>query len=155
MANEIALFSNFGLATPARITYSPSQNVFVGNAWTSCTGRTYCNTMRLGHGMLIKEDVGSNSWGTYLNAVRIYDTATKKLLCEKIYPMYQGAHYSKYTVKCVVTRLLENLLLSSAKEQHMYLDENRVRRELAAQIDYAFSANQMEVLHSELKALGY
>jgi len=155
MANEIALFSNFGLATPARITYSPEQNLFVGNAWTSYSGRTYCNTMRLGRGLLIKEDVGSNGWGTYLNGVHIYDTMTKKLLCEKIYPMYQGAHYSKFTVKNVVTRLLEDLLISSAKEQHLYIDENRMRRELRAQIDYAFNANQLEVLKSETKALGY
>lgn len=155
MANEIALFRNFGLATPASITYSPTQNVFVGNAWTSCTGRNYCNTMRLGRGMMIKEDVGSNDWGTYLNAVRIYDTTTRKLLCEKVYPMYQGAWYSKLTVKNVVKRLLEDLVISSAREQHMYLDEDQVRRELEAQIDYAFNENQMEVLRSEVKALGF
>lgn len=46
MANEIALFRNFGLATPSAITYSAPMNAFVGTGFTSAAGNSYFNAAR-------------------------------------------------------------------------------------------------------------
>lgn len=38
MTQEISLFRNFGLATPAAISYSAPMNAFVGSAFASLIG---------------------------------------------------------------------------------------------------------------------
>ena len=46
MANEIALFRNFGVSTPTAVTYSTPMNAFIGAGFTSSAGNTYFNAAR-------------------------------------------------------------------------------------------------------------
>ena len=44
MTQEISLFRNFGLATPATISYSAPMNAFVGSAFASLIGNIVART---------------------------------------------------------------------------------------------------------------
>lgn len=152
MANEIALFRNFGLATPASISYSSPMNAFVGQGYTSMAGNTYFNALRFGEGILIKEDVGEGYAYTFLNGLKIYDLQTKKLLCEESFNCH---YYSKETVKLDVKRMLTNLILKAARQENRYLIENDVRNRVGQKIDRAFSRNQIEMMSQQMRALGF
>ena len=138
MANEIALFRNFGLATPANITYSSPMNAFVGQGYTSMAGNTYFNAVRFAEGILIKEDVANGYARTFLNGLKIYDLHTKKLLCEESFHCH---YYSKDAVKSDVKRMLTNLILKAARQENRYLCEGEVRGRICQIIDRAFSTN--------------
>lgn len=155
MKQEIALFKNFGLATPSSITFSESMNAFVGSGYTSMAGNTYFNAARFAEGLLIKEDVGEGYSATFLNGLHIYDLKTHKLLVEKVYPMYQGAFYSKEHVKIVATRLLSDLIVEAAEEQGSYMNEQEVSRKVRAILDRSFSNNQLQELEKNVKVLGF
>ena len=152
MENQIALFRNFGLATPATISYSTPMNAFVGQGFTSAAGNTYFNAARFGEGILIKEDVGQGYAYTFLNGLHIYDLVTKKLLCER----YFNCHfYSKDTVRQDVKRMLEDLILESAQKERRLLNAGEVRSRIASIVDKAFSTNQVEMLQKQMRALGF
>ena len=155
MANEIALFKNFGLATPKGISYSESINAFVTTALAFPSGNAYCNAARFAEGLLIKEDVGHGHMYTFLNGVHIYDLKTHKLLAEKVFPMYEGLFYSTDTVKSVATRLLTSLLVDAAREQGCVLYESDASRKVRAILDRSFSNNQLQELEKNVKALGF
>lgn len=152
MANEIALFRNFGLATPASITYSSPMNAFVGTGYTSAAGNTYFNAVRFAEGILIKEDVGDGYARTFLNGLKIYDLHTKKLLCEESFHCH---YYSKDTVKSDVKRMLTNLILKAARQENRYLCEGDVRGRIGQIIDRAFSTNQIDMMNKQMRALGF
>lgn len=155
MANEIALFRNFGLATPKGISYSEPMNAFVTTAIAFPSGNSYCSAARFAEGLLIKEDLGQGHTCTFLNGVHIYDLKTRKLLAEHIFPMYEGAFYSKETVKNIATRLLTSLLVDAAREQGYTLYENDAYRQVRAILDRSFSNNQLQELEKNVKALGF
>lgn len=152
MANEIAIFRNFGLSTPASITYSSPMNAFVGQGLTSLAGNTYFNALRFADGILIKEDVGEGFAYTFLNGLKIYDMRTKKLLCEESFHCH---YYSKDTVKSDVKRMLERLILDAAKKERRYLSAGDVHRRINDLIDRAFSHNQVEMMQQQMRALGF
>ena len=152
MANEIALFRNFGLATPASITYSTPMNAFVGQGYTSMAGNTYFNAMRFAEGILIKENVGEGYARTFLNGLKIYDLHTKKLLCEESFNCH---YYSKDTVKSDVKRMLTNLIIKAAQQENRYLSESDVRNRISQIIEKAFSNNQIEMMNQQMRALGF
>lgn len=152
MANEIALFRNFGLATPANITYSSPMNAFVGQGYTSMAGNTYFNAVRFADGILIKEDVANGYARTFLNGLKIYDLHTKKLLCEESFHCH---FYSKDTVKSDVKRMLTNLILKAARQENRYLCEGDVRGRIDQIIDRAFSTNQIDMMNKQMRALGF
>jgi hypothetical protein len=152
MANEIALFRNFGLATPASITYSTPMNAFVGQGYTSMAGNPYFNAMRFADGILIKEDVGEGYAYTFLNVLKIYDLHTKKLLCEESFNCH---YYSKDTVKSDVKRMLTNLIIKAAQQENRYLSESDVRNRISQIIEKAFSNNQIEMMNQQMRALGF
>ena len=152
MANEIALFRNFGLATPASITYSTPMNAFVGQGYTSMAGNTYFNAIRFADGILIKEDVGEGYAYTFLNGLKIYDLHTKKLLCEESFNCH---YYSKDTVKSDVKRMLTNLIIKAAQQENRYLSESDVRNRISQIIEKAFSNNQIEMMNQQMRALGF
>lgn len=157
MENQIALFRNFGLATPSRFSYSQEMNAITGNGFTSAMGNSYFNALRFAEGLLIKEDVGFGGMynRTFLNGLRIFDLRTRKLLAEKIYPMYEGALYSKEVVKSVTRRLLSNLILQEAKEQGYFVTESEVERQLSNFLDCAFSKDQLQEMENNVKAIGF
>jgi hypothetical protein len=152
MAHEIALFRNFGLATPASITYSTPMNAFVGQGYTSMAGNTYFNAMRFADGILIKEDVGEGYAYTFLHGLKIYDLHTKKLLCEESFNCH---YYSKDTVKSDVKRMLTNLIIKAAQQENRYLSESDVRNRISQIIEKAFSNNQIEMMNQQMRALGF
>ena len=155
MKQEIALFKNFGLATPSSITFSESMNAFVTTAQAFPSGNAYGNAARFAEGLLIKEDIGYGQPYTFLNGLHIYDLKTHKLLAELVYPMYQGAFYSKEHVKTVATRLLSELIVEAAEEQGSYMNEQEVSRKVRAILDRSFSKNQLQELEKNVKALGF
>lgn len=152
MTQEISLFRNFGLATPAAISYSAPMNAFVGSAFTSLAGNTYFNTARFADGILIKEDVGQGWLHTFLNGIHIYDLRTKKLLCEKYFNCH---YYSKETVKTDVKRMLEDLILSAAHKEGRLLNHAEVHSRINGIIDSSFATNQMEMMNRQMRALGF
>jgi hypothetical protein len=152
MANEIALFRNFGLATPASISYSTPMNAFVGTGYTSMAGNTYFNAVRFADGILIKEDVGEGYAYTFLNGLKIYDLQTKKLLCEEYFNCH---YYSKDTVKSDVKRMLKNLILDTARKEGHYISESEVNRRINEIIDRSFATNQVEMMGQQMRALGF
>ena len=152
MANEIALFRNFGLATPANITYSSPMNAFVGQGYTSMAGNTYFNAVRFAEGILIKEDVANGYARTFLNGLKIYDLHTKKLLCEESFHCH---YYSKDAVKSDVKRMLTNLILKAARQENRCLCEGDVRGRIGQIIDRAFSTNQIDMMNRQIRALGF
>ena len=152
MANEIALFRNFGLATPADITYSSPMNAFVGQGYTSMAGNTYFNAVRFAEGILIKEDVADGYARTFLNGLKIYDLHTKKLLCEESFHCH---YYSKDAVKSDVKRMLTNLILKAARQENRYLCEGDVHGRIGQIIDRAFSTNQIDMMNKQMRALGF
>ena len=155
MTNDIALFRNFGLATPASFSYSQPMNAFVGNGYTSTIGNTYFNAVRFVEGLLIKEDVGEGYSATFLNGLQIYDLHTKTLLAEKKCPMYGGAFYSKDLVKRLTSSLLEELILEEAKKQHRLLNQSDVKNVLSRLVANAFEKNQVQELQKSVKAIGF
>lgn len=155
MTNDIALFRNFGLATPASFSYSQPMNAFVGNGYTSTIGNTYFNAVRFVEGLLVKEDVGEGYSATFLNGLQIYDLHTKTLLAEKKYPMYGGAFYSKDLVKQLTFQLLEELLLKEAQKQHYLLNQVDVKNKLSRLVANAFEKNQVQELQKSVKAIGF
>jgi hypothetical protein len=152
MANEIALFKNFGLATPATISYSAPMNAFVGSAFTSAAGNTYFNAARFAEGILIKEDVGEGWLHTFLNGIHIYDLSTKKLLCERYFDCH---YYSKETVKSDVKSMLEDLILSSARKEGRILNYTDVHSRINNIINRSFASNQVEMMNQQMRALGF
>ena len=155
MANEIALFKNFGLATPSNIAYSESMNAFVTSAQTFPSGNAYGSAARFAEGLLIKEDIGYGQPCTFLNGLHIYDLKTHKLLAEKVYPLYQGAFYSKDVVKSVATRLLSALIVTAAEEQGSVINAQDVTNKVRAILDRSFANNQLQELEKNVKALGF
>lgn len=155
MKQEIALFKNFGLATPSSIAFSESMNAFVGNGYTSLAGNTSFNAVRFAEGLLIKEDVcDGHSW-RFLNGLHIYDLRTHKLLAEKVYPMYQGVFRSESLVRSLATCLLSSLIVDAAKEQGSYMNEQEVSCKVRTILDRSFSNNQLQELEKNVKALGF
>ena len=152
MANEIAIFKNFGLATPASINYSAPMNAFVGAGFTSMAGNTYYNAARFAEGILIKEDVGQGYAYTFLNGIHIYDLHTKKLLCECNFHCHR---YSKDTVKSDVKNMLENLILESAQKEGRCLNQGDVHSKIGGIIDRSFATNQLEMMQQQVCALGF
>lgn len=152
MANEIALFKNFGLATPASVNYSAPMNAFVGAGFTSMAGNTYYNAARFAEGILIKEDVGQGYAYTFLNGIHVYDLHTKKLLCERYFNCH---YYSKDTVKSDVKKMLENLILESAQKEGRYLSQGDVHSKIDSIIDHSFATNQLEMMQHQVRALGF
>lgn len=155
MNNEITLFSNFGLATPSSITFSESMNAFVTTAQMFASGNAYGNAARFVNGLLIKEDIGYGQPWTFLNGLHIYDLKTRKLLAEKVFPMYKGAFYSKDTVKHISQALLTDLIVSAADEQGYDVDEKEVSNKIYTMLDRAFSANQLQEMGNNIKAIGF
>lgn len=152
MTNEIALFQNFGLATPSNITYSAPMNAFVGLGYTSIAGNTYFNAARFGEGILIKEDVGEGWLHTFLNGIHIYDLKTKKLLCERSFNCH---YYSKETVKSDVKSMLEDLILSAARTTGRILNYTDVHARINAIVNRSFETNQVKMMNNQIKALGF
>ena len=152
MASEIALFRNFGLSTPTAISYSAPMNAFLGSGFTSQAGNTYFNAARFAEGILIKEDVGEGWLHTFLNGIHIYDLSTKKLLCERFFDCH---YYSKETVKSDVKRMLEDLILSSARKEGRILSYGDVHSRINSIIDRSFATNQIEVMNRQMKVLGF
>lgn len=152
MANEIALFNKFGLATPASITYSTPMNAFVGQGYTSMAGNTYFNAMRFADGIIIKEDVGEGYAYTFLNGLKIYDLQTKKLLCEESFNCH---YYSKDTVKSDVKRMLTKMIIKAAQQENCNLSESDVSNRIGKIIDRAFSTNQIELMNQQMRTLGF
>ena len=152
MTNEIALFRNFGLATPASVSYSAPMNAFVGSSFTSQAGNTYFNAARFAEGILIKEDIGEGWLHTFLNGIHIYDLSTKKLLCERFFDCH---YYSKATVRSDVKCMLTDLILSSARKEGRILNSGEVYSRINSIIDRSFAANQVEVMNQQMKALGF
>ncbi len=155
MTNEIALFRNCGLATPASFSYSQPMNALVGNGFTSYSGNTYFNAVRFAEGLLIKEDVGQGYSATFLNGIQIYDLHSKTLLAEKKYPMYCGEFYSKELVKELTFELLEDLILKEAQKQHRMLNQSEVKSKLSRLLANAFEKNQLQELQKTVKAIGF
>lgn len=152
MENQIALFRNFGLTTPAAISYSTPMNAFVGQGFTSAAGNTYFNAARFGEGILIKEDVGEGWLHTFLNGIHIYDLKTKKLLCERSFNCH---YYSKETVKSDVKSMLEDLILSAARTTGRILNYTDVHARINAIVNRSFETNQVEMMNNQIKALGF
>lgn len=155
MNQEIALFKNFGLATPSSIAYSESMNAFVTTAQAFPSGNAYGCAARFTEGLLIKEDIGYGQPCTFLNGLRIFDLKTHKLLAEKVYPMYRGAFYSKELVKSVSTQLLTELILTAAEEQGRVMNAPEVASRVYVKLDRAFTNNQIQELEKNVKALGF
>lgn len=152
MSQEIAIFRNFGLATPSSITFSASMNAFVGSGYTSTAGNTYFNAARFAEGLLIKEDVGEGWLHTFLNGIHIYDLRSKKLLCERYFDCH---YYSKETVKSDVKHMLEDLIISSARQEGRILSYGDVHSRINAIIDRSFANSQLKELEKNVKALGF
>lgn len=152
MANEIALFSKFGLATPSNIRYSSPMNAFVGSGYTSAAGNTYFNAVRFAEGILIKEDVGEGYAYTFLNGLKIYDLKTKKLLCED---SFHCNYYSKQTVKDEVKRMLKELIMDAARSEGYYISSSEVNKRINSMIDRCFAQNQIEMMGQQIRALGF
>jgi len=152
MTNEIAIFKNFGLTTPANISYSAPMNAFVGSGYTSMAGNTYFNSARFAEGILIKEDVGEGWLHTFLNGIHIYDLHTKKLLCEQSFDCH---FYSKETVKNDVKRMLKELVLKAAQKEGRILNQGDIHSKINSMIDRSFATNQVEMLGNQMKALGF
>lgn len=153
MTQEISLFRNFGLATPNSISYSEPMNAFVTKAQMYASGNSYFNAARFAEGLLIKEDVGQGHLYTFLNGVHIYDIKTRKLLTEMVFPMYQGAFYSKDTVKNISSRLLTNLIVNAAEKQGCTIDEGEVKSKIYSILNRAFANNQLQELEKHVMAL--
>lgn len=144
MKTDIALFEKFGLATSSsNFTYSEVANSFLGNAFTSLAGNTYFNEVRFVEGLLIKEDVGQGYTYTFLNGLRVYDIKTKTLLCEKT---YHNKVYSLYFLKSEVKRMLQDLIISSAKKEGVLLAESEVGAKLEQIINNSFAKDQRQML---------
>lgn len=152
MTNEIALFKNFGLATPASFSYSQPMNAFVGNEYTSAMGNSYFNAVRFVEGLLIKEDVGEGYLYTFLNGLHIFDIRTHTLLAEK---SYYCTCYSKDLVRQQTTILLEELILKEAQKQHRLLNEYDTKKAIAQIISKAFDKKQVQELQKSVKAIGF
>ncbi|MBR1565118.1 MAG: hypothetical protein IJ650_07220 [Paludibacteraceae bacterium] len=157
MKQEIALFRNFGLATPSSVTYSPELNAFITAAFQTMSGNCYFSAMRLSEGILIKEDIGQGGIynRTFLNGVHIYDLKTKTLLCEYIYPMYEGAIYSRSVVATVARRILKELVEKTAQRENFYIEASHVDRVIYQIVNNAVYADQTQELNRQIKSLNY
>jgi len=153
MANEIAIFNKFGLSTSSNFSYSSVDNAFVGNLYISMSGRSYCNKARFIDGLVIKEDVGRNDYGTYLNGLHIYDINSRVLLCEEVFPMYCGRNYSKYEVMRIAKELLYNLIVREAAAQGCNVDRAEVMRKLSELISRCMEENQLEYLERNMRMI--
>ena len=117
--NERTLFQKFGLAKTGNFNYSESANAFIGNAFTSYSGNTYMNEVRLMEGLLIKEDLGQGHTYLFLNGIRIFDIKTKQLVCEK---NFHNTNYSQNYIKSEVKAMLFEVLISAARKENISIN---------------------------------
>lgn len=150
MTQEITLFQNLGLATPASVTFSHNLNALVGAGYTSMAGNTYFNALRMADGLLIKEDIGEGYAHTFLNGLHIYDIHTKALICEKL---FHCKLYSRATAKQSAVKMLINILEQAAAKDNVLLNRIEVQKTVSEIVNRAFFGNQIHEIQKTLKQL--
>ena len=141
MSQEISLFRNFGLATPATVTFSESLNALVGTGYTSMAGNTYFNSLRMSDGLLIKEDIGQGYAYSFLNGLHIYDLRTKTLICEK---WFHCNFYSRDGAKQDATDMLIDMIQQAAKKENILLNYHEVQQRISSIVNNAFFGDQLK-----------
>lgn len=142
MDNSMVIFQKYGLVNSS-LTYSEIANAFLTLGYTSKAGNTYFSALRIGEGLLIKEDIGEASYGSFLNAVRIFSLKSKTLLAENI---FNGKWYSENAVKSVARKMLLDLLKEAHLKGQISFDEDFANRQIDRVLDIAFNEDQRKKL---------
>lgn len=144
MDNSMVIFQKYGMVNSS-LTYSEIANAFLTLGYTSKAGNTYFSVLRIGEGLLIKEDIGEASYGSFLNAVRIFSLKSKTLLAENI---FSGKWYSENVVKSAARKMLIDLLKEAHQIEHISFDEDFANRQIDKVLDIAFNEDQRKMLEN-------
>jgi hypothetical protein len=149
MKAEIIL-QNLGSYLPANTNYSGQANAFLTNGFVSGAGNVYFNAVRLGEGIVVKEDVGQGYARTFLNGLRIYSIKEKKLLADRT---FHCNFYSKEGVKAEIQNMLFQLLKEAAEYSGLRFDMIQSKIAIHSMVDEMFNTDQRQMLQQQNRKL--
>lgn len=144
MENSMVLFQKYGLANSS-CTYSEAANAFLSMGYTSMAGNNYFSAFRFAEGILIKEDIGEASYGSFINCIRIYSIKDKTLLTER---SYHAKWYSMQTIENEAIEMLVNFLKEAADRQGINYDKFKAHNIISEVVGKAMREDQRKMLEN-------
>jgi len=142
MNNSTVIFEKYGLIN-SNVTYSKVANTFLTKGYTSATGNTYFNSIRMAEGILIKEDVGVGYARTFLNGIKIYSTKDKSLIADKT---FHSVFYSALKVKNESKIMLIKILEEVAVKDGIYFDLTKAESIIDRLLNNAINTDQRTMI---------
>jgi predicted house-cleaning noncanonical NTP pyrophosphatase (MazG superfamily) len=147
MTTEIIL-RNLGSYLPERTNYSQQANAFLTNGYASQAGNVYFSAIRLGEGIVVKEDVGHGYAWTFLNGIYIYSTKDKKLLADR---RFHNRKYSKEETQEIIRDILTTLLKEAAEFSNVKYNETEAQFAISRLIFDMYNTDQRQMLQQQNK----
>lgn len=144
------ILQNLGAYLPESATYSEQANAFLTNGYVSGAGNVYFSAVRLGEGIVVKEDVGQGHTRTFLNGLYVYSLKDKKLLSDRT---FHCNFYSKEGVKAELKDMLMKLLDDAARFSGLKYDMDSARAVINRLIGEMFNIDQRQILEHQNKRL--
>ncbi|WP_166386818.1 hypothetical protein [Polaribacter sp. 11A2H] len=138
MNNKTVIFEKYGLIN-STISYSEVANAFLSSGYTSATGNTYFNSIRVAEGILIKEDIGVGYAHTFLNGIKIYSIKDKTLIADNT---FHSVFYSALKVKMEAKKMLMKLLEYTAIQENTLFDYYAAEKIVEKVLNQAIDSDQ-------------
>ena len=143
------ILNQFSLTTE-KFQYSNRVNAFISEGFVSNAGNTYFNAIRIGNGIIIKEDIGIGYAHRFLNGIRIYSIKDRTLIAEK---EFHNVFYSKYKVERESVNIILKALSDAAKFQGFSFDREDALCQIKKIVELAMRGDQKLMADKMMKSL--